>query len=89
MLQSSLSPVNRINITEHLVIYELEMIGKTLVDTVNVDNWRFQFTMTREQHRQFRSYAVPLIKKVFKCNKTNAENTFIWFWKNLGLRIKG
>jgi hypothetical protein len=44
--------------------------------------------MTEEQHNQFKAYAIPLIKKVFKCNKKRAESTFQWLNLQFGLRIK-
>jgi len=80
--------VNRTNITSHLIKYELEMIGKTLVDAVENDRWWFEFTMTHNQFDQFRSYALPLIRKTFKCNKAKAEHTFGWYWDNFGVRLK-
>lgn len=80
--------INRINITKHLIEYELEMVGKTLVDTISDDNWHFNFTMTLNQYVQYKSYVIPLLKKTFKCNKRKAESIFKWYWKNFGLRIK-
>jgi hypothetical protein len=44
--------------------------------------------MTQEQHDEFKAYAIPLLKKVFKCNKSRAESTFDWFDLEFGLRIK-
>jgi hypothetical protein len=44
--------------------------------------------MTEEQADEFRRYAIPLIKKVFKCNRRKAEATFGWFWLEFGLRVK-
>jgi len=80
--------VTRENLAEHLVKYELEMVGKTLMDAMDDDKWYFNFTMTREQNAQFKSYAIPLIKKVNKCNKERAENAYAWFDLQFGLRIK-
>lgn len=80
--------INRVTITKHLVEYQLEMIGRSLMDTLDDDQWYFNFTMTREQHLAFKKYALRLIKKVFKCNTTKALDTFEWFHENLGLRIK-
>ena len=80
--------VNRENIGRHLLEYQLEMVGKTLMDAMDDDKWYFNFTMTTEQHNQFKSYAIPLIKKVFKCKKSYAESTFEWFNLEFGLRIK-
>jgi hypothetical protein len=80
--------VNRANITRHLIEYQLDMVGKRLVDTLDDDMWYFNWTMTQEQHDEFKRYAIPLIKKIFKCNKARAESTFGWFDMQFGLRIK-
>lgn len=80
--------VNRTNIAEHLIRYQLEMIGKTWEEAQTDDMWFFNWTMTQQQLDQFRAYAIPLIKKVFKCNKRRAEATFSWFLLEFGLRLK-
>ena len=80
--------VNRDNITRHLVEYQLEMVGKSMLDTLDDDVWYFNITMTSEQHEEFKRYAISLIKKIFKCNKRRAEQTFGWFNLQFGLRIK-
>lgn len=80
--------INRTNIAEHLIRYQLEMIGKTYEEAQNDDMWFFNWTMTDEQYDQFKAYAIPLIKKVFKCNRAKAESTFGWFTLEFGLRIK-
>ena len=79
--------VTRENISEHLVKYELEMIGKHWEDAITTENWYTLWTMTTEEHDAFKAYAIPLIKKIFKCNKSRAENTFAWFDLQFGLRI--
>jgi hypothetical protein len=80
--------VNRANITRHLIEYQLDMVGKRLVDTLDDDMWYFNWTMTQQQHEEFKCYAIPLIKKIFKCNKARGEQTFDWFNLQFGLRIK-
>ena len=80
--------VNRENITRHLVEYQLGMVGKTMLDTLDDDKWYFNITMTQEQHEEFKRYAIPLLKKIFKFNKTKADATFNWFNLAYGLRIK-
>lgn len=80
--------VNRLNITEHLIEYQLNMIGKTLDDAKVDDMWWSTFTMTQKQFEVFKSYAIPLLRKVFKFNKKKAEDTFEWFNLQYGLRIK-
>ena len=80
--------VNRTNISEHLVEYQLNMIGKTMLDVKDDEMWYFNNTMTQEQHEEFKRYAIPLLKKIFKFNKGKAEETFGWFNLQFGLRIK-
>jgi hypothetical protein len=50
--------------------------------------WYSKWTMTQEQHDEFKAYAIPLMKKVFKINKSRAEANFQWFDLQFGLRIK-
>ena len=80
--------VNRTNISEHLVEYQLQMIGKTFSDVEGDEEWYTNNTMTEEQHEEFKRYAIPLLKKIFKFNKAKAESTFGWFNLQFGLRIK-
>ena len=80
--------INRENISKHLVEYQLNMVGKTLEDTLSDDMWFFNWTLTPEKHKEFKAYAIPLLKKTFKFNKGIAEKTFGWFNLQFGLRIK-
>jgi hypothetical protein len=83
-----MNKINRTNISDHLIRYQLEMVGKTYEEAQKDDMWFFNWTLTQEQADQFKAYAVPLIKKVFKCNRSRAESTFAWFFLEFGLRIK-
>lgn len=80
--------INRTNIADHLIRYQLEMVGKTFEEAQEDDMWFFNWTMTSQQQEEFKRYAIPLIKKVFRCNKSKAEATFGWFLLEFGLRIK-
>ena len=80
--------INRTNIADHLIEYQLNMIGKTVLDVSGDERWYHTNTMTPEQHEEFKAYAIPLLKKIFKFNKTRAEGTFGWFDLQFGLRIK-
>jgi hypothetical protein len=79
--------VNRTNITDHLIEYQLNMIGKTISEMDTDDEWYTNNTMTQEQFEEFKRYAIPLLKKIFKFNKAKAESTFGWFNLQFGLRI--
>lgn len=80
--------INRTNIQEHLIEYQLNMVGKTIEDAKKDEMWYYNTTMTSKQQEVFKSYAIPLLRKVFKFNKQKAENTFDWFNLQFGLRIK-
>jgi hypothetical protein len=80
--------INRTNIATHLVEYQLAMIGKTIEEAKKDDMWFFNWTITQKQADELKSYAIPLIKKVFRCNKSKAERTFSWFNLQFGLRVK-
>ncbi len=82
------SRINRSNITEHLLSYELAMVEKTLLDTFDDDNWYFNWPITKVKHNEFRLYALKKIKKVFKINREKAEAHFQWHNDHYGLRIK-
>jgi hypothetical protein len=79
--------INRNNITNHLIEYQLELIGKTVSEIESDELWYSNNTMSPEQHAEFKAYAIPLLKKVFKFNKAKAEQTFNWFDLSCGLRI--
>lgn len=81
------APINRINISDHLVEYQLNMIGKTTADALKNENWYAEWEMTEKQHELFKAYAISLLKKVYKFNKSKAEQTFNWFNLQYGLKI--
>jgi hypothetical protein len=83
-----MAKINRENIADHLVDYQLGMVGKSTQEAFMTREWYSKWTMTQEQHDQFKAYAIPLLKKVFKINKSRAEGVFAWFDLQFGLRIK-
>ncbi len=80
--------VNRGNIMRHLIEYQLDMVGKRVVDTLDDDKWYFNWTMTNNQKSEFNKYAIKLMKKVFKFNTNKAKENLSWFNNQFGLRIK-
>ncbi len=80
--------INRANVSEHLVEYQLAMIGKTIEEARITEFWYSEWTMTQAQHEEFKKYAIPLLKKVFKFNTRKAESTFQFFDFQFGLRIQ-
>ena len=83
-----MSTINRMNIGQHLLDKELQMIGKTREDLINDDRWRFNFTISYDQLNEFKKYSLYSLQKVFKFNKKKAEDCFDWWWKIFGVRIK-
>jgi hypothetical protein len=80
--------INRLNIADHLIEYQLNMVGKTVEEAKKDDMWFFNWTITQDQADEFKAYSIPLLKKVFKCNKSRAEGIFSWFSLEFGLRVK-
>ena len=81
--------ITRSSIGEHLFDYQLQMVGKTRMNIIDDDRWRFNITMTREQREQFKKYAVPLLMKTFRINRTKAVYNYEWFIQMFGVRLKG
>lgn len=84
-----MTKVSRKTLTSHLLKYQLNIVGKSIVDTLDNDKWRFQWVISKLDYTTFRGYAVPLIKKVLRCNRLKAESSFDWFYQVYGLRIRG
>ncbi len=80
--------INRDNCARHLVEKELEMVGKTMIDTLDDMEWYKNITMTKVQHDEFKKYSIALIKKIYKVNNTKAKSIFDWFNFTYGLRVK-
>lgn len=79
--------INRTNIADHLVEYQLNIVGKTIAEAYKTEEWYHKWTMTDEQFKEFKNYSIPLLKKIFRCNKRKAESIFSWFILQFGLRI--
>lgn len=81
--------ITRDNCARHLIEKELEMVGKTMMDTLDDMEWYSNNTMTRVQHDEFKKYSMGVIKKIYKVNTRKAEDIFNWFDLAFGLRVKG
>ena len=79
--------VTRENMVTHFIEYQLNMVGKTVDDVKDDKFWYSNNCITREQFLEFKKYAVALLKKTFRCNKSKAESTFEWYNCNWGLRV--
>lgn len=84
-----MSKISRETAGEHLMDYMLAIIGKSRMDIIDSPNYRFDFTITREQQIIFGEYSIFVLQKTFKFRREKAVKTFNWFWKNFGVRVKG
>ena len=80
---------NRITMTQHLIEYMIGLAGKKMTDTLEEDQWHSKWSLTHDQKVDLEKYSIPLIKKVFKCNRNKAVNTFAWFYSVFGLKLRG
>ena len=86
------TPVNkpsRVKMIEHLIEYMIGLIDKTLADTLLDDRWHTKWSLTKAQYETLYKYSIPMIKKVFRCNRAKAVITFNWFYDVFGLKIRG
>ena len=80
--------VTRENISSYLFNYELSLIGKSKMDVLDDDQWRFNLTLSSEQYEQLKKHGIGLIRKIFKCKKQAAIDVFDFYYNTFGLRIK-
>ena len=80
-------PINRINVSEHLMEFQFNILGKTMADTIHETSWKNEWKLTESQKKLFKSYATGVLKKVFRFNTSKARETYDFFDKNFGLSI--
>lgn len=78
-------PINRENVSEHLLEYQFNMLGKTMANTIVETEWKENWKLTKKQKEMFKSYALGVLKKVFRFNGTKARETYEFFDKNFSL----
>jgi len=78
-------PINRTNVSEHLLEYQFNILGKTMANTLAEENWKTTWKLTKKQKEMFKSYALGILKKVFRFNGAKARETYEFFDKNFGL----
>ena len=45
--------INRTNIADHLLDYQLNLVGKERIDLLSDDKWFFNWTITKKQKEEF------------------------------------
>lgn len=82
-------PINRINVSEHLMEFQFNILGKTMADTIHEPNWKTEWKLNSKQKTLFKSYATGILKKVFRFNTSKARETLQFFESNFGLKQDG
>ena len=77
--------IDRSNVSEHLLEFQFNLIGKTMANTVENHNWKIEWKLTKKQKEIFKSYALALLKKVFRFNSIKADATYDFFNQNFGI----
>ena len=85
---TNMKKITRENIADHLMEYQLAMVGKRIEDIMDDDKWKEHFAVTSKQRAEFKRYAIPLLEKTFKFNRSRAEATYAYFISTCGVRIK-
>jgi hypothetical protein len=80
-------PINRMNVSEHLLEFQFNILGKTMADTITETGWKKEWKLTYKQKALFKSYATGILKKVFRFNTSKARETYEFFDKEFGLSI--
>ncbi len=80
--------INRLNVTFYLIKDMLARVDKTLADAERSENWWFEWEMPFKRYQEFEQDSLKILMKVFKCNKTKAKETFGYYYKQFGLKVK-
>lgn len=80
-------PINRINVSEHLLEFQFNLLGKTMSDTIEETWWKTAWKLNLKQKKIFKSYAMGVLKKVFRFNTSKARETYDFFDSNFGLPL--
>jgi len=79
--------INKNNLTEHLIEYQLQMVGLTTQMIKDDPNWFNNNTITLEQLKEFKSYALTMIKVVYRTNSYVNNKLYGWFILKYGLKL--
>ena len=56
-------------------------------DILNVDNWYRQYTMTKEQNKQWQEACIRIMMRERRWPKYRAKKEIVWFNLQYGLKI--
>jgi len=78
----------RLTMIQHLIEYQISLIDKTIVDTLENENWHSEWSINQAQYNDLEKYSISIIRKTFRCSKAKGLKTFKWFYDVFGLQIK-
>ena len=79
--------ITRQNLVNHLIQKELDYVGKTVDGVKDEPDWYTNYTLTPEQHDEWKSYCLKTIKKVLRTTKHRTESEFAWLDLMYGLKV--
>lgn len=80
-------PITRENVSEHLLEFQFNILGKTMSDTIQETSWKTSWKLSDVQKKMFKIYAIKVLKKVFKFNNLKAQVTYDFFNEEFGLDV--
>ncbi len=80
--------VTRENLAEHLIIYQLSLIGRTMKDASKDREWSFKWTIPEAKYKEYKKYAIATICKVLHCTPRKARGIFGALYFCFGLNIE-
>jgi len=80
--------ITRENLAEHLVIYQLSLIGRTMKDAEKDKEWSFKWTIPENKYKEYRKYAINIICKTLRCTPKKARGIFGALYFCFGLNIE-
>lgn len=67
---------------------ELRRHGKTIEDVMGSQTWYSDYTMTTQQHAEWKLFCINLMRTRLKFAKCRAEKEFAWMDLMYGLKIQ-
>jgi hypothetical protein len=88
MIPVVLPKVTRENVSEVILEFQFNILGKTMSDTDQTPKWLEEWTFNKKEKQLVKSFALATLKKLFKFNGAKARDTYDYFDKFYGLKIR-
>lgn len=74
------------DLPRHLLEKQLAYVGKTWDDVINDPEWYTKYTLTGEQHAEWKEYCIEQIQRTYRIFRSSAEKEFAMFDLAYGLK---